>query len=168
MNSIKEYVDKRVTKIRLSMTHIHDKKLQSLLSNQRYEVNIECKHKFYTRVSNLTDIEFNNSEIEILNKGLKYNIPTVHKNQIISEVVNAEAAIKSIPHHNLQNEARQLINIKLKKTLDSQNKKYKLLRSNNTNYANQLKIIKKIVNNNAIVTEADKGNTCLLYTSRCV
>lgn len=69
---------------------LHKKKLQHLNNSQNTKLNTECKHKFYTRVSNLSKINFDKNEMELLNKGQKYNIPQRNKgNTIIRDVGNA-------------------------------------------------------------------------------
>ena len=68
-------------------------KLRTLKHEQIKEYTIICKHKFYTRVSNLIHIQLNSDEIDIFNKGLNNNIAYVNKDQIIREIINAEAAI---------------------------------------------------------------------------
>ena len=63
--------------------------------------------------SNLT-----NDEETLLNKGLKYNLPALSTNHLIHEVINAEAAIKSLLNDNMQNEARVMINNNLNRLLN--------------------------------------------------
>lgn len=137
-----------------------DKKLRNLRSKQKpYEDNVTCKHEFYTRVSNLTSIEFNKNEMDILNKGLNYNIPDNSKNHIVHEIICAEAAIKSIPNQNLQNEVRVLINNKLKHP-------HTKIPKINYKYSKEIKTLKqiktKLSNNGALITKADKGNTIVI------
>lgn len=110
INSITDYVNMRLMKSNLSMTCIHRRKIYTLLNKQLGEKSIVCKHKFYTRVSNLMNTKFSDSKINILNKGLKYNVCIIYKNQIVSEIVNAEAVIKSLLNNNLQNEMGVLVN----------------------------------------------------------
>jgi hypothetical protein len=39
-----------------------------------YTTTNQNKHAFYQRTDNLTDVAFTDSEIQLLNKGLKYNL----------------------------------------------------------------------------------------------
>ena len=123
-----------------------------------------CKHKFYTRISNLTSTQFNNVEMDVLNRGLKYNIPYNSKSHIIREIISAEAAVKTLPNHIMQNEARVMINNKLNKYIKHVEHN-KPLTSNNRHHA-EIKTLKQIKNklsdNNAFITKADKGNTIVV------
>ena len=57
---------------------------------------------------NLTNINFSDNEMVLLNKGLDYNLPPTGKKKHIYELVEAEAPIITIPNPLLQNEARIL------------------------------------------------------------
>ena len=87
-------------------------KLKRLISTQRSHHIPECKHTFYPRTVNLTDIAFDNDEINLLNKGLNYNFPPDNKHNIVDEVINAETAVKAIDDLWLQNQSRHVINYK--------------------------------------------------------
>lgn len=41
--------------------------------------NSHNKHTFYKRTENLTDITFTDNEMQLINKGLKYNLHHRHK-----------------------------------------------------------------------------------------
>ena len=57
-----------------------NKKLSQLTHNQKET--IEEKHKFFQRVTNLTNINFTKEKTNLLNKGLKYNLSHKQKNWI--------------------------------------------------------------------------------------
>ena len=95
------------------------RKLRSLENKHRLETDIVCKHTFHPRIMNLTKINFNDNEMVLLNKGLNYNLPPTGKIKHIYELVEAEAAIKTIPKPLLQKEARILINIKFTRSITS-------------------------------------------------
>lgn len=51
--------------------------MQGSSGRQHSYSNIERRHNFYKRVSNMTNIEFDNCELKILGKGLKSNNITI-------------------------------------------------------------------------------------------
>ena len=75
----------------------------------------------YKRQVNLTDIAFDNDEINLLNKGLDYNFPPDNKHNIVDEIINAETAVKAIDDSRLQNQSRHIINYKFNKILNNRN-----------------------------------------------
>ena len=113
INNVIQTIDK-YTRHTLQRIYFKQNRKFIYLQNKQYpNDSIKCQHEFYERVSNLTSIDLNNEETNILNKGLKYNIPYNNRNHIIQEIVNAEAAIKMVPDHRLQNETRIIVNSKL-------------------------------------------------------
>ena len=123
------------------------------------------KRQFYTRVSNLTSIQFTSDERDILNKGLNYNIPYISKDHIIREIISAEAAVKTIPSQTLQNETLAVINNSLNKCLKTITNNEKLCKVNQR-YLKENKTLKqiktKMIDNNALITKADKENTVVI------
>ena len=107
--------------------------------------------------------------MNILNKGIKYNLPLNNKHKIVQEIINAETAVKTIADPKLQTEARVLINNKFNNTIKHHNfdnhSPHGLQK--HIRFSNEFKLLKqikaKLVDNNALITKA-----CLLYTSRCV
>jgi hypothetical protein len=55
------------------------------------------KHNFYPRVINNTDMPFSKCEMNLLQKGLKYNLHTKQANWIQNLALEAETAIQSLP-----------------------------------------------------------------------
>ena len=166
--NLMQYVNNRIMKVILPIAQKHDKKINNLISSQHNNMITKCKHTFYSRVSNLTDIEFDSRELNLLNKGLKYNVPDFNKNHLTREIIHAEAAIKTVPNVNSQNELRVLINSKLNKALSIHNKNYSQPFNLKSIYFNNLRVINQIRNkveeHNAIVTKADKGNTLVIIS----
>lgn len=158
-------INKQIIEITNILKIKHKNKILNLKSKQNTPIP-NCTFKFYPRLSNKTNIQLTNNEIEILNKGLSFNIQKTNKNQIIHEVINAEAAIKSLPTIEAQNEARTTINKKLKQKL-----KNKITNTKNNikqkQYLTNLNNIKqKLIDNQAIVTKADKGNTIVILNQQ--
>ena len=128
---------------------------------------ITVTHEFYPRLINLTNIEFENTEIELLEKGLSYNLPEYNKKTIdFKEIINAETTIKSIESQDLQNEIRTVINSKINKLSKEKifkiNKKSKKLNKFKKDIINIKNIKNKLNNNNALIVKADKGQTVVI------
>ena len=146
-------------------------KLQRLINDQLQTVdNIKHKQTFYTRLQNLTSIKLNSDETELLNKGLKYNLPVHTSNfsrkHIIAEILSAETVVKAIPDQHEQNKVRFLINDKFNKIIDRHNINKNIHSVSSANYKKERKTLinlkKKLTDNHALVTKADKGNTVVI------
>jgi hypothetical protein len=57
----------------------------------------KVQHMFHPRVINNSDIVFNDNETNLLQKGLKYNTHTKHKNCLQNLALEAETAITQLP-----------------------------------------------------------------------
>ena len=72
-----------------------DKKLNTLtrtkIQNQHHDI------RFYPRVINKTNINFTDSEITLLNKGLKYNLGYKNKHWLSNFAFEAESIISQLP-----------------------------------------------------------------------
>jgi hypothetical protein len=78
-----------------SPTHKMD--ANPILSSQLTQnTDIINKNKNYTRVKNKTNIQFTHEEIQILNKGLKYNLHYKSKNWIETLALEAQTAISDL------------------------------------------------------------------------
>jgi hypothetical protein len=79
--------------MKLKYNHINNK-LNKLKEDNTIQHNTtQNEHRFYQRVENLSDITFNQEEITLLGKGLKYNLHLKQKNWIRTLAIEAEAAI---------------------------------------------------------------------------
>jgi hypothetical protein len=74
---------------------IMDEKISRLTQTQT--CNPKTDINFYPRVVNKTSIEFSDQEMELLNKGLKYNLGKKQKGWICDLTVEAETAITMLP-----------------------------------------------------------------------
>ena len=103
-------------------------------------------------------------------QGLKYNVPRFNTtNEIVHEVVNAEAAIKRLNGSVAQNEAKVFINNKLNNAINSNKCKSQnnFLKSKYKQDIMNLKTIKsKLEKNDAIISKADKGDTLVVMQKR--
>jgi len=68
-----------------------DDKINKLIQNQTYKPNTSMN--FYPRVFNKTNITFSDDELELLNKGLKYNLSKKRKQWISNLALEAETAV---------------------------------------------------------------------------
>jgi len=113
-------------------------------------------HTFYTLIINNSNISFINSEITLLQKGMKYNTHSKKRNWIQNLALEAEIAITQLP--STEREVyRKLVADRIN-TLIMQNPTHqtqpetKVIRS----------IQSKLKENNATVTRADKGNSTVI------
>jgi hypothetical protein len=72
-----------------------DDKIMKLMQNQVNKPSNTTS--FYHRVVNKTDVIFSNEEIELLNKGVKYNLSKKPNQWIRNLALEAEAAITLLP-----------------------------------------------------------------------
>jgi hypothetical protein len=75
-------------------------KLKKQSNDQRkkgHPNNTQGKHVFLKRTENLTNITFTDDEMQLLNKGLKYNLHYKPKNWIRTLGLEAEIGIKQLP-----------------------------------------------------------------------
>lgn len=161
IDKVFNYIDNQVNKIIFQKKKTQKKKLDKLIKQQSKPIEqFIIDHQFYPRVKNLTDIVFTDNEMNILNKGLKHNIlGRICNKNLISEILNAEIAINSIPDVNSRNYVRHVIDKKIKTALDS--KKHKS--SSFKNEFVHVKTIKdKLLTHDCIVTRADKGQSVVI------
>jgi hypothetical protein len=123
-------------------------------------------YNFYSRVENLTNINFTEDEMKLLNKGLKYNLHHKHHNWIKTLAIEADTAVNQM---NVTGQAymRQLVANKLQKLINQEktkNNNKMAYATKQAKYEKQLvwNIKKKINENDLIITKADKGNTLII------
>ena len=100
----------------------------------------------------------------------KYNLPLHTSNfsrkHIIAEILNAETVVKAISDQQEQNKMRFLINDKFNKIIERHNINKNIRSVFSTNYNKERKTLvnlkKKLTDNHALVTKADKGNTVVI------
>jgi hypothetical protein len=115
-------------------------------------------HKFYNRVQNLSVIQFTETELKLLNKGLQYNLQHKHKKWVEQLAVEAETAISKL---NIleQDHYRYLVANNIKHLITRKQR-------NNTMNKEEWNIIRnikeKIEEHNLIITRADKGKTIVI------
>jgi hypothetical protein len=61
---------------------------------------LDCIKTFYSRVVNLTPIQFNKEEDDLLNKGLQYNLSYNNSKQWLERlIIETEVAISKLPEN---------------------------------------------------------------------
>jgi hypothetical protein len=95
VNELKDILDKKYDLLQKKLKVLIDKKHQE---NKLPKTRDQHKNKFYDRVVNLTPIQFDNKEIELLNKGLQYNMPYNNSKHWLKRlIVETEVAISKLP-----------------------------------------------------------------------
>ena len=131
-----------------------DRKLQNLTRSQK--TTPSTKHTFHPRVINNTDISFTDNEMKLLQKGLKYNIHAKNKDWLKNLALEAETAITKLPTSD-RDVFRKMVANRIDK-LHRQNPEHKIHPEEKT----VKRIRKKLRENDAMVTRADKGNSMLI------
>jgi len=149
MQNVNDWIQNKA----MERKRIVDGKLTKLIKSQA-EDNTDCKHEFFPRLINQSSITFDENEIKLLEKGLKHNISTSDKN-FDNTLLDVESVIQTLPLHS-QEEVRYEVARKIdriKSTVTKQNTgEEKTARSIRT----------KAMNENALITKADKGNTVVV------
>jgi hypothetical protein len=159
---IRDYIHNYIDK---DMSRKHNI-LKQKLNKFEHTHNSNPKHLkiFYPRVTNNTDTKFTTDELNLLNKGLKYNLSYKNKNWIKTLALETETALTQLPAQEKEYIRIQIAhNLKQLYTQKATSKQY------NSNQAireyralNKIKV--KLRSNDAIISKADKGNsTVILY-----
>jgi hypothetical protein len=144
------------------MNTIHKKqqKIRNLTKLQTQTKNTPAENRNYPRVINTTDIHITQNEIQLLRKGLKYNLQYKQKNWLETLPLEAETAISKINATEQQYYrhmiAKTIKRINQKDSMHSIRSKieWKLIRH----------IRNKLMENELIITKADKGKTIVILT----
>jgi hypothetical protein len=158
-DELKDILDKKYDLLHKKLKALIDKKQHGKLQNTSDQ---QQNNKFYDRVVNLTPIQFDNKEIELLNKGLQYNMPYNNSKHWLERlIVETEVAISKLPEQH-QEGFRFLAKQNIKKIMnnDKQN-------SNKSVEGNLVKTIKqKLIDNGSVITKADKGKTTVIISNQ--
>jgi len=113
-------------------------------------------HTFYPRVVNKSNIPFSETEMTLLQKGLKYNLHTKCRDWLKNLALEAETAVSHLPIAD-RDVYRKLVAERI--TTLHQNSKH----PPTPNTQQETKSIQsKLQSNNATITRADKGNTLVI------
>lgn len=109
-------------------------------------------HSFYPRVENLTNVQFSQSEVSLLEKGLKYNItPKLTSSLVEGLAVDSEVAIVINKKDNM-----------VKGVVTNELNKIQPTNCGGPELRTVRSLQQKIDNNDLIVTKADKGNSIVI------
>ena len=141
-----------------------NKKLDKLNNSHPQHTKQRHRQEFCPRTINLTNIKCTKEEQELLDKGLQYNIQQTSKTNWTNLVIETEQGIRLLEVRS-QDAYRILAAKKVKQlqhTLNNNN-------NNSTIHKRQMYLTKniqhKIKENNAVITQADKGKTLvIIYT----
>jgi hypothetical protein len=137
-----------------------DKKISKLVQTQTTKLNTNAQ--FYPRVVNKTNIPFTDEELKLLNKGLKYNLSHKRKHWLSKLALEAEAAI-TLLHTHEQEYIRYQVAHNLRKLYRQHNEKRAMPDKTTQNECRTIhQIKKKVTEEKAIITKADKGNSIVI------
>jgi len=112
---------------------------------------------FYPRFVNSTDITFTKEELDLLNKGIKYNLNHKHKMWVNNLALEAESAITLLPPGE-QDCMRHQVAKNINKLMNQQNPNNRQTAIKGKEEFGILKQIRrKIKTNNALITKQIKG-----------
>ena len=138
-------------------------KQQQKLKNMEKSHTTTTKHNTnYTRVKNCTNTNFTQDEIQLLSKGLKYNLHYKNKKWIETLALEAETAItklditeQSYYRHVIAKQIKDISNNKNTQNANNKNKR---------EWKIALNIKRKMLDNKLVITKADKGKTLVIIT----
>jgi hypothetical protein len=164
----KNISNKLEIKINIKYRNINNKikKLKEQQKTCTQNTDKQTTHTFYKHTKNLTIIIFTDTEMQLLNKGLKYNLHHKHKKLIQTLAIEADTAISQLPEKD-QGYMRQLVVNNIQKITNKQNttkgKQQTIYTKRNNIECNAIKTLKhKINQNQLIITKADKGNKLVI------
>jgi hypothetical protein len=126
--SIEQKLKQEMEKVYLKQ----QQKITNMTKTQNKDITITNKN--YTRVENQANIQFTHEEIQILNKGLKYNLHYKNKNWIETLALEAETAISNL-EITKQNYYRHVVAKKIKDIYRENKNRNK---KNNNEYKEQI------------------------------
>ena len=154
-----DYLHDRTHDLMTAKYNTLEQKINKLISKNKINNKPRPQLNFYQRTQNLSDKNiFSNEEIELLNKGLKHNLPQTNiKRAIETQIIDAENAINYLPT-DIQEQTRYRITDILEKQIKQTKDQTKFTKNQHT-----VKHIKNKLNrNNLTITKADKGNTTII------
>jgi hypothetical protein len=160
-NTIQQ-IDFQVNKKIQVKKRTQSKKLNDLVDAQIKKDIIKCNHKFHPSVVNKTNIDFDDEEINLLNKGLNFNFARGTKNSLISELLHSEAAIRTVKDDNARISARVIVSNKAKNVANNLHAKHKLTAVHSSLRRVATRIRDKLTENEAIICKADKGSSIVI------
>jgi hypothetical protein len=141
------------------------KKLHKLKNEEEKDTQ-HITNNFYKRIENLTNITFTHQEIQLLSKGLKYNLHHKHSNWIKTLALEVDTAINLLDTKH-QEYMRQTVANKTETLIKCEQLKKQRKTTNKDKQAqHEKKLITNIKNkmkqNSLTITKADKRNTLII------
>jgi hypothetical protein len=117
------------------------------------------KHTFHPRVINNTNITFSDNEMELLQKGPKFNLHSKKKNWLQNLALEAETAVTLLPTTD-RDVYRKLIADRIDTLQNHNTTQLKTKKHPEANTINSIQT--KLKENQAMITTADKGNSLVI------
>ena len=138
-------------------------KIKRLTQNQAQKP--KADNNFYPKAVKNTSINFSDEEMELLNKGLKYNLGSKQKRWINNLAMEAKTAIMMLPPGQ-QDYIRHQVAKNIKRLYQQHGQRTTYKSTQEKRQDKTAKLIKdKLIKNKAMVAKADKGNsTVILYS----
>jgi hypothetical protein len=76
--------------------HVHQKQQHKIHNLTKFQTEKSNENNHYPRVINTMDINFTQDEIQLLSKGLKYNLHYKRKNWLQTLALEAETAVSNL------------------------------------------------------------------------
>jgi hypothetical protein len=95
-NDIEQSINKKLQEEMKIIYEKQQQKICNLSKLQKQTENTRMGNENYARVKNTTDTQFTQSEMQLLKKGLKYNLHYKEKNWLETLALEAETAISKI------------------------------------------------------------------------
>jgi hypothetical protein len=114
-----DITEKIETRMRTNYVNLNNKLRKLEHSNAHTGSRYTCNESFHERTINLTNTSFTNDEMQLLNKGLKYNLHHKQRNWIKTIAIEADAAISQI-YPKEQDYMRQMVAKNIQKLTNKQ------------------------------------------------
>jgi len=160
-NTLREIIAQIDRKLRLKKRS-QANKLNELSRIQLQNEIIKCNHVFHPRVMNLSNIKFTNDEMNLLNKGLNFNFPDSRRNNLVTELLQAESAISAIKTDYARNATRHAINNRANRALNNCHSSRKYMAKFQPLRQVAASIKDKLIEHSAVITESDKGGSIVV------
>ena len=148
-------------KLQHEMNTTYLKQQQQLENMEKTQTTMTKHNTNYTRVKNCTNTNFTQDEIQLLGKGLKYNLHYKNKKWIETLALEAETAITKLDITE-QNYYRHAIAKQIKDI--SKNNDFQNSCNSKREWKLAMNIKRKMLDNKLVTTKADKGKTLVIIT----
>ena len=164
-HNVKGHILEKLSDVATKKYQNLNRKLVNLTSNQNYTTTPEQNQfQFENPIRNLSNIQFNNKELNQICYSYKSNIGN---NNINDQVENLVVETENIIQNNEKFQNKDAIRYQISRVIEKhihENKIYKNNRKTNQQIPNNniKNIIQKVINNNLTINKADKGNIIMI------